>query len=173
MADRPVDPAAKGKKDKQELSSPPKPRRKKKLLLIAGAFVITLGTIGSLAVFLPGFIAIGSKGQRTSEETSAVKQGYIYEMEHFIVNLADTNAPRYLKVKINLESQDPKPEEEFDQRLPQLRDAILTILSAKTYTDIYDSEGKMRLKEEILSKVNPLLSRVRVKTVYFTEFVVQ
>jgi len=171
MADRPVDPAAKDKKE--DISTPSKRKGGKKLLLIIGALVIILGAIGSVVIFIPGVIPIGVKGQRAPQETSTVKQGHIYEMDHFIVNLADTEGPRYLKVKINLESQEPKPDEEYNQRLPQLRDAILTILSAKTYKEIYNSEGKRRLKEEIVSKANALLSHVKVKTIYFTEFVVQ
>lgn len=174
MADRPVDsvgPAARGKKE--AISTPPKRKRGKKLLLIIGALVITLGALGSVAIFIPGLIPAGSKGQKVPQEPSLAKQGHIYEMDHFIVNLADAETPRYLKVKINFESEEPKSSEEYDQRLPQLRDAILTILSAKSYKEIYDSEGKKRLKAEIVSKVNPLLSHVKVKTIYFTEFVVQ
>lgn len=171
MADHPVDPAAKDQKEK--IPTPPKRKGGRKLLLIIGTSVIMLGAMGSLVIFIPGVIPIGLKGQKAPQETSLVKQGYIYEMDHFIVNLAETEGPRYLKVKINLESQEPKPHEEYDRRLPQLRDSILTILSAKGYKEIYDSEGKRRLKEEIVSKANSLFSHVKVKTVYFTEFVVQ
>jgi flagellar FliL protein len=94
-------------------------------------------------------------------------------MEPFLVNLADPDQGRYLKVKIVIESTEKKPDEEYQQRLPELRDSVLTVLSTKRYQDIFDSEGKKKLKEEIISKLNQLVSHFRVKTIYFTEFVVQ
>jgi flagellar FliL protein len=94
-------------------------------------------------------------------------------MEPFIANLADSNQPRYLKIRISLESKEIKVNEEYEKRLPQLRDMILTLLSSKSYKDISDSEGKNRLREEITSRLNQLLSSFQVKAVYFTEFMIQ
>jgi flagellar FliL protein len=94
-------------------------------------------------------------------------------MDAFVVNLADTESPRYLKVKIDIESDSSKENEEYKKRLPQIRDAVLTILGSKTYKEIYDSEGKRKLKEEVILKVNQAVSGFKVKTIYFTEFVIQ
>jgi flagellar FliL protein len=94
-------------------------------------------------------------------------------MDPFVVNLMDTEPQRYLKVKIDIESHEAKADEEFEKRLPQLRDIILTILTSKTYKEIYDSEGKKKLKEEIILKTNQLVGNSRVKSIYYTEFVVQ
>lgn len=94
-------------------------------------------------------------------------------MDPFIVNLADQNQPRYLKIRISIESKEIKVNEEYEKRLPQLRDMILTLLSSKSYIDISDSEGEKRLREEITSKLNQLLRSFQVKTVYFTEFMIQ
>jgi flagellar protein FliL len=49
----------------------------------------------------------------------------------------------------------------------------LTVLSSKSYGEISDSEGKMKLREEIISKLNRLLRGFQVKTIYFTEFMIQ
>ena len=94
-------------------------------------------------------------------------------MDSFVVNLANPDLPKYLKVKIEMESQESKPNEEFDKRQPQIRDTVLLILTGKTSKEVSDSEGKAKLKEEILQKVNQLLNGVKVKAIYFTEFVVQ
>jgi flagellar FliL protein len=74
---------------------------------------------------------------------------------------------------MSIESQEMKVNEEYEKRLPQLRDTILTVLSSKTYGEIADSEGKKKLREEIILKLNRLLRGFQVKTVYFTEFMIQ
>ncbi|RLB21216.1 MAG: flagellar basal body protein FliL, partial [Deltaproteobacteria bacterium] len=62
---------------------------------------------------------------------------------------------------------------EMDKRLPQLRDAILTLLSSKTFKDIGDLSGKYQLRAEILATLNRYLKTGKVNNVYFTEFIVQ
>ena len=94
-------------------------------------------------------------------------------MEPFLVNLADTRELRYLKTTLHVESNQEKLNEEYEKRLPQLRDAILTILSSKSYNEVINSEGKTALREEIKGKMNQLLVSVKVHNIYFTEFVVQ
>ncbi len=89
------------------------------------------------------------------------------------MNLADLEHPRYLKVTIHLESNQEKPEGEYERRQPQLRDAILTILSSKHYKDITTPEGKSALREEIKEKVNQLQLNLKAQNIFFTEFVIQ
>lgn len=154
-------------------------KKKKLLILIAGLLIVIAAGTGAVLFFLPGLVPPGlrlwgSKEQKKeTKSTHTEKQGHIYSMEPFLVNLADTETSRYLKVKIEIESQEIKASEEYEKRLPQLRDAFLTVLSAKTYPEIYDSEGKKKLKEEILQRANQLLGTFKVKMIYFNEFVVQ
>ena len=154
-----------------------KPKKSNRFLFLCGGlgFVI-LAVVGAIFLFAPGLTSqeAAEKG-RTEGKKEPQKgiQGHIYSMEPFLVNLADTDVARYLKVRIDLESTAQKPSEEYGKRLPQLRDAILTVLSNKRYPEIFDSEGKNKLKEEIISKLNQALSQFKVRTIYFTEFVVQ
>jgi flagellar FliL protein len=154
-----------------------KPKKKKSLLFIgAGLFLVIIAAVGGVFLFAPGLISKGSaekgQGEGAGESTKGA-HGHVYTMDPFLVNLADPDQGRYLKVKIDIESTEKKPNEEYQQRLSQLRDNILTVLSGKRYQDIFDSEGKRKLKEEIISRLNPLVSHFKVKTIYFTEFVVQ
>jgi flagellar protein FliL len=157
----------------------PVPKSKKKNMLLylgVGLFLVILIVNGGIFLFAPGLISKGAaergQGHDTGESMRGV-YGHVYSMEPFLVNLADPDQGRYLKVKIAIESTEKKPDEEYQQRLPQLRDSVLTVLSTKRYQDIFDSEGKKKLKEEIISKLNQLVSHFRVKTIYFNEFVVQ
>jgi flagellar FliL protein len=165
---------------KEEELVPPKPRKFRKLLIVLILLIFLIGAaIGTVIFLAPGVIPDsldfwGVKGAGKKEkETEKKSQGYIYGMDPFVVNLADQGRPRYLKIKISIESQEMKVNEEYGKRLPQLRDMILTVLASKSYGEISDSEGKMKLREEIITKLNRLLRTFQVKTVYFTEFMIQ
>jgi flagellar FliL protein len=161
----------------------PAPLKAKKinkwLMVILGLILLGGAGIGAMILFAPGAVRdsldfLGGKDPAKGKKEAAKKsQGHIYNMEPFIVNLADPNQPRYLKIRISLESKEMKVNEEYEKRLPQLRDMILTLLSSKSYKDISDSEGKNRLREDITSRLNQLLSSFQVKAVYFTEFMIQ
>ena len=138
------------------------------LFLGVGSLIGILAVVAGIFLFTPGFTP-----GLTSEEGAGGGQGHIYSMEPFLVNLAAPDQVRYLKVRIAVESTERKPDEEYQQRLSQLRDSILTVLSTKRYQDIFNSEGKKKLKEEIIARLNPLVKHFQVKAVYFTEFVVQ
>ena len=168
-------------REKGETSPAPAKSKKisKWLIVLLGFILLSGGGIGAVIFFAPwgvphslNFLAIKNPAKGGKEATKK-SQGHIYNMEPFIVNLADPDQPRYLKIKISLESKEIKVNEEYEKRLPQLRDTILTLLSSKSYKDISDSEGKKRLREEITSRLNQLLSSFQVQTAYFTEFMIQ
>jgi len=165
---------------KEEEVVPPKSKKFLKLLIVLFILILLIGAaIGAVIFLVPGVIPDSLKfgeekgADKKEKETEKKSQGYIYSMEPFIVNLADQGRPRYLKIKISIESQEIKVNEEYEKRLPQLRDMVLTVLSSRSYGEISDSGGKMKLREEIITKLNGLLRTFQVKTVYFTEFVIQ
>ena len=63
--------------------------------------------------------------------------------------------------------------EELNTRLPVVNDIIITLLSTKKFDQIYTSEGKEALRQEIMQAINSRLHEYKVIQVYFTEFVVQ
>jgi len=165
---------------KEEEVVPPKPRKFRKLLIVLFILILLIGAaIGAVIFLAPGIIPDSLKfwaekgAGKKEKETEKKSQGYIYGMDPFVVNLADQGRPKYLKIRMSIESQEMKVNEEYGKRLPQLRDMILTVLSSKSYGEISDSEGKMKLREEIITKLNRLLRTFQVKTLYFTEFMIQ
>jgi flagellar FliL protein len=158
----------------------PKPKKSRKWpVVILSLILLTGAAVGGVIFLAPGVIPNslnfwGTKAPGNKEkETERKSQGYIYSMDPFVVNLADQGRLRYLKIRMSIESQEMKVNEEYEKRLPQLRDTILTVLSSKSYGEISDSEGKRKLREEIILKLNRLLRGFQVKTVYFTEFMIQ
>ncbi|MEW6658393.1 MAG: flagellar basal body-associated protein FliL [Thermodesulfobacteriota bacterium] len=94
-------------------------------------------------------------------------------LEPFLVNLADKDARRYLKVKIDLEVDNEKAAKELEKSLPRIRDQLIFLLSSKSYPDIATPEGKHQLKKDILARLHAIPAGKKISAAYFTEFVAQ
>ncbi|WP_447973783.1 flagellar basal body-associated FliL family protein [Nitrospira sp. Kam-Ns4a] len=99
--------------------------------------------------------------------------GPLYDLDPFIVNLADTPEVRYLKLTIKLELARPEASAEVAARVPQIRDAVLILLSGKDSTSLRSTQGKFQLRDELTQRIAAMLPNGGIKTVYFTEFVIQ
>jgi flagellar FliL protein len=95
-------------------------------------------------------------------------------LEPFVVNLVDPAGKRFLKLTLAVDIKEEKTKKEIESRLPQIRDAILLLLTSKGYNDIAQVAGKLRLRNDILRIINQALGASgQVHAVYFTEFVIQ
>ncbi|ADY73873.1 flagellar basal body-associated protein FliL [Desulfurobacterium thermolithotrophum DSM 11699] len=151
----------------------------KKKFIILIVLLLLLGIGGGVAY---KFLVLDKKkvesqekqAQRIIEEIKATeKVGVMFDLGTFVVNLADTDIERYLKVSIVLELKDQKIQAEAQKRLPEIKDAITTLLLTKKSSEIRTPEGIEFLKEEIAKRVNAILPLGGVKNVYFTEFIIQ
>jgi flagellar FliL protein len=151
-----------------QVAEPPKKLKMKLIIIIAAALVVLLAAGGGGWYFL-------SKSPPDKHETKEQKPLVVsvWPMEAFIVNVADSNGDRYLKLVVQLEVSDPSTIAELDQLKPRLRDSILDLLTSKPYKDLIDPAGKQRLREDIAGRVNNALTKGKVTKVYFTEFVMQ
>ena len=152
---------------------------KKKLILFLVLILLLVGGGGAAAY---KFLVLDKqkeqkkekKAQKIVDEIKNIEDlGVPFDVGTFIVNLQDKDADRYLKVTIVLDAQDEKIKAELEKRLPQIKDAITTLLFTKSSNDIRTPEGIEELKEEILKRVNAILPIGGVKNVYFTDFVIQ
>ncbi len=113
------------------------------------------------------------KASESQKRTTEDFKERLYGLEPFVVNVTGDGYNRFLKLRVELEASDSQLKEEIDARLPQVRDALIVLLSSKQLSDITDFEGKALLKEDILERVNDLLETGKVRSILFTEFVVQ
>jgi len=151
------------------------------LLMMAGAgvtFFLLKGPIGAM-VQAPrqAGAAVGQAATSTEEvapaESSGNFLGALYEMEPLIVNLERSKGKRYLKVKMSFELNKESVLPEVEARMPQIRDAILLMISGKAFSDVSTVEGKLALRDDLVTRINGLLETGFVKRIYFQEFVVQ
>ncbi len=162
--------------EKQEQEQGSKGGKKKLISLI----LILLLVAGGGAAYK--FLVLDKKKAETKEkqaekiieEIKATENvGVMFDLGTFVVNLADPDIERYLKVSIVLELKDQKVQMEAQKRLPEIKDAITTLLLTKRSSEIRTPEGIEFLKEEIAKRVNAILPLGGVKNVYFTEFIIQ
>jgi flagellar FliL protein len=138
------------------------------LALIGGGFYVMWTKIVSL---MPPEEIVEEVLEEEEEETITI--GEMFPLDTFVVNLADGNGKRYLRATMQLELAPEQTVEIFEQRLPQIRDVVLTILPTKQFQEIRTVDGKATLRMEILNKLNDLLNDEGVVNIYFTEFVIQ
>lgn len=106
-------------------------------------------------------------------EQSEDFQERLVTLDSFIVNLTGDGYSRYVKLTVALESSRPEVNEELTSRMAQVRDTIIVLLSSKRLSDITDFEGKALLKEDIRMRLNDVVGSGEIRSVMFTEFVVQ
>ena len=147
------------------------------LIIIISVAVLFMGMVGAGFYILWDKISQMPKDPATVEEMPVKEEestiGPLYSLDTMIVNLSDHGGKRYLRVTMALELSDPDIQATIESRLPQVRDAILMILPTKTYDDISTTDGKIALRQEVMEKINGLITKGRVDNIYFTEFVVQ
>ncbi|HHI98054.1 MAG TPA: flagellar basal body protein FliL [Thermodesulfatator atlanticus] len=145
----------------------------KKFLLLIIIGVVLLAGVGGGAYF---FLFAKSEPPPEEEKTQPPPEpevGPFLQLDPFIVNLADPTGHRYLRAKITLEFRNDEAYQKANERIPQINDAIIMVLSSKTVEEMLSPEGKLELRLELIRKLNDLLGANSVKNIYFTQFVVQ
>jgi len=99
--------------------------------------------------------------------------GPMVNIDEFVVNIISGDTPHYVKASLTVELSGEKVQPEVEQRMPQVRDAVLLLIGNKTYEELQDLQGKRQLKAELTSKINSFLQTGKVRAIYFTNFVVQ
>lgn len=145
----------------------------KKLLIIIVAAAVVLGAGG-----FAGYKMMAGKGGGTGEHEEQKKEAEnaktaIVAMDPFVLNLSEHG--RYLKITVQFEISDKAKEEIVKEKIPQLRDTIITLVSSKSLNSISSAEGKFQLKDEILYRANQVMGMEKdiFKNLFFTEFVMQ
>jgi flagellar FliL protein len=155
-----------------------------KILLIVGLTLVSSlggGAISFMLISRTLAAQLGKPAERpekAEEERIAemLEKSAVIPLEPFVVNLADTDAARYLRIKISLMVDDKtKLKEVSENQALQLkvRDAILESLTAKRSQDLINAAGKTRLRHEIQDRVGIYFRAPKLVDVMFTEFVIQ
>ena len=161
--------------EKEEALAPPKPRFGTKWMIIGIAATVILAGGAAFAVLKylrsAGTAAAAQKVKKDTVESTL-------NLEPFLVNLADKEATRFVKVtfRLGLSVDEKEVEEKLAKNnvfLAQTRESIISLLTSKTSEEILTPDGKEKLRQEVQTRVNAFLSKGKVKEVYIVDFVVQ
>lgn len=164
---------------KKAADAAPAGSKKKKLFIIIGIAVLLILIGGGIAGFLllkketPPEEKDPGHEVPVPEIDQKAEIGPMVNIAEFIVNIISDENNHYVKAALTIELSSEPAKEELTMRMPQVRDAILLLVSNKTFEELQDLQGKKQLKAELLSKINAILQTGQAKSIYFTDFVVQ
>lgn len=162
----------------------------KKLVIIIAALLLLLGGVGG-GLYYKGIIgpkkteAAGEHGEEAAAEGEHGAEGgegehgeakgpVYYEMPAILVNLTSTGRrPVYAKVRVNLVLAKETDREVVTANQPRIVDNFQTYLRELTPEEMQGSAGLVRLREELLLRVNSTVSPVVVKDLLFQEILPQ
>ncbi|MGE4264753.1 MAG: flagellar basal body-associated protein FliL [Desulfovibrio sp.] len=168
------------------------PKKSKKKLIIIILSVVLLGVLGAGGFF--GYqwwmarpaspasdnateqkaeAAHAEKGEKGEGATAPDGAGELVSIPPLLVNLAEPQGRRYLKLALDIEVKDKAAADLLNKNMPKVKDALLLLLSSKTYEDLGSLENKILLKKEIVERLTLVLGEQQVLRVYITEIVVQ
>ncbi|HEF3986706.1 TPA: flagellar basal body-associated protein FliL [Campylobacter jejuni] len=158
------------------------------IIIVILLFVLLLSIMGVIAWLISSSSSDESEVKEASKEeakadkpkVSAPTQrgsdfaniGPMYPLDPFTLNLLSDSGSRYVKCTIELEQNSELLKPELDKKVPVIRDIIIRTLTAKTFEEVSTQKGKERLKDELVGKINEILTDGFIKNVYFTDFVV-
>ncbi|KRQ87048.1 flagellar basal body-associated protein FliL [Caloramator mitchellensis] len=124
------------------------------LVLIAGGFV--------------GYMLL----VKNKQSTTKVLPEKTMAMDELVVNLNDEGMRTYIKVKIFLAYTNSKLEGEITEKMPQIRDVVITTVRSKK-SEEFEGNKVEAIRKEIRDNVNNLLTKDKITNVYFYDLLIQ
>ena len=97
----------------------------------------------------------------------------IIELQPFVVNLADTEGSRYLRMSVSIGVGETKEEKPDPILMTRVRNALLAVLTTKTSDEILTQHGKSILRKELLKAARAAIEEPHIEAIYITDFIVQ
>lgn len=152
------------------------------LWLVLVIVLVAAGGAGAAAWFMAGGSghaegATTEEGEADAAPATPQPAQYIALEPAFVVNLADTDGPRYLQVEVQLMTRDPLAATAIETHQPALRNALLMLFTQQRAADLGDRAGKEALQTRALEEVQRILQaetgKPGAQALLFTSFVTQ
>ena len=150
----------------------------RKMLMIGGGALALLLAAGGGAYF---FLFNGSDAPQQTKTADAKPAAPIvppqvsfFNMPDIVVNIQTPDgSPAYLKLSVALELAADDEKNGLQVLMPRIVDQFQSYLRELRVDDLRGSEGVLRLKEELLRRINVAASPYRVRDVLLKQMIVQ
>lgn len=154
----------------------PEPKASQLKLMIIGAILIVVSAAVAFGVSMYATQAVSHKAEAKGDGYGIVKSetlGTTYDAGEYITNLNTEAGDRFIKVKIVFAFNDPKVQEEIDNKLPEIQHTINSTLRQQTPQDLSEHKSMEKIAELLKKNINALLIKGNINNLYFTTFVIQ
>lgn len=149
----------------------------KVLVLFIGLPAVLLVVVAAvlfLFVFKGGDEEMVAEGEEPAEELAQAAEPIFYDLPEMVVNLDNGGGDAvYLKLKVALELSVEDPQEILDPIMPRIIDRFQVFLRQLRPEDLQGSASMLKLKQELLRRINLAAAPLEVDDVLFREMVVQ
>jgi flagellar protein FliL len=152
----------------------------KKMLMMAGGgtLVLLLGIGGGAYFFLGSSAKTSANGKMAAADAPpqpiVAPSVAFYDMPDIVVNIQSSDGtPAYLKLAVALELTGADEKAGIGPLMPRVVDQFQGYLRELRVDDLKGSAGVLRLKEELLRRINVATTPFKVKDVLLKEMIVQ
>ncbi|MCC6748492.1 MAG: flagellar basal body-associated FliL family protein [Deltaproteobacteria bacterium] len=114
----------------------------------------------------------GEEGGKGEAKGHAKEMGPTLALESFLVNLAESEGTRYLKVTVEIELKKPLPEP-MTKLVLKVRDKMIVYLSSLKVADMQKAETKELIRNELFKHSVEVYGKKYIRALYFKELVMQ
>ncbi len=140
------------------------------------------GKVLILYIVLPLVVLIGAGagvyfsgilGSAAKEEKPVIAEPVFYDLPDFLVNLGGPAPQHFLKMKVTLQIVDKDAAKRLDAEMPRVLDAFQVYLRELRAEDLEGSAGVLRVKEELLRRINLAIQPPLATDILFKEVIIQ
>ncbi|MDF1611253.1 MAG: flagellar basal body-associated FliL family protein [Stygiobacter sp.] len=114
------------------------------------------------------------KSENSEGENKKVEFGkFIYVVDDLIINPANTDGKRLLLSSLGFDVASKENEEELKAKDVLLKDAIISVMSSKSLPQLANMAYRDTLRMEITGKIQQLMPKVKINTIYFSKYILQ
>ena len=147
---------------------------KKMLMIIMPALLLVLGGGGAGAYFFLFKKSDKSQEAKADEVPLTPPKVAFSDMQDILVNIqSNDGTPAYLKLGVSLELEDDAQKTAIQPLMPRITDQFQAYLRELRLDDLKGSAGVLRLKQELLRRVNVAAAPYHVRDVLLKEMIVQ
>lgn len=153
-------------------------RFSRKFLMIAGGGALALVLLLGVGIYFL-FFAGSDDADRPAVVGNVTlplvpPQVVFYDMPDIVVNIQSADStPVYLKLSLALELEAPQEKPGIQVLMPRIVDQFQSYLHELRVDDLHGSAGVLRVKEELLRRINAAAAPYPVRDVLLKEMIVQ